>query len=642
MPSVAGLNSHASGPLLAGPLLGECGPSSARVWAQGRDEQPLTLTLYPSDGAPRTYTARPALSEHLCVVFDVDGLSPGGRYEYELSSAAGTTPRYPLRAAPEPTARRLRLAFGSCYKDYKTAVQPIFGSILGESPDVFLLLGDTCYFDEDDARSEAAMMQAHLRNRNNDSLRPLLAAVPTLGIWDDHDFGPNDSDGSFSRKDSSLRAFRRMWAQRRFGLPELPGIFSSVRCGPAEIFLLDVRYHRRSRRHILGNEQWNWLARGLRDSQAAVKIIASGSQLLPEVAGQPPFGWECWHRDAPEELERFFGFLAESQVRGVLFLSGDPHLGYVLHQPGRVLGDGLRGPELYELTASPLANRPWATQVMPAESASRPRFDPTIRAELATQNYGVVDIDLDRPGAEIVLALKDSGGGELATQEVALAELAVRKQLPTLTAAVVSSERAYLFRGDQYVRVVPSSGQLEPGYPRSVGESWKGALPLSRAETAALGFDAVLPAAKQRLYFFAGNGYTRYDLARDRADAGYPLYIARHWKGLFAGDLCGVVPVGGAGAGASEAAEAYFFSASHCVRYDLRNDRAQPGYPRPLSDEFSGCIAAGERVRAAIGWVDGCIYFLCEDEWRCYDLAAGAAVPSKTHADDGEWLSFLA
>ncbi|MFO0578019.1 MAG: hemopexin repeat-containing protein [Polyangia bacterium] len=629
---ISGHNSQLAGPLLAGPMLGEVGETTARIWAQARDTGPLTVRVFARGGseALREVEVTPALAESLCVVAVVDGLEPATAYDYALASALGETPRFPLSTAPPASARRLRLAFGSCYKHYQTESLPIFGAILDDAPDCFLLLGDTCYFlEEADWKDEAAMLRAHLRHRNHPSLRPLLAAVPTLAIWDDHDFGPNDSDSTFANKAASLRTWKRMWAQARFGLPELPGVFSTVRIGPVEIFLLDGRYHRREKRHILGESQLNWLRERLSASTAAVKILASGSQILPEIFGQPPFGWECWRRDAPDELQALLAFLDRGEVTGVLVLSGDPHLGYILHRPGPLLGDGRQAADLWEVTSSPLANKPWHAQVMPADVAQSPRFDSSIRTELATPNYGLLDVDLDREGAELVLGLYDATGAELASQQVALASLAPREHASRLCAAIVSEHRAYLFRGSEYVRCDPSRGTIDAGYPRPIADGWKGAWPSGRG-----GFDAVLcQRDHDRLYFFKGNGYTRYDLKHDRADAGFPRYIGRHWRGLWPGEL-GAAFVDPDG-------KACFIRGRECVRYDLAADRPEPGYPRPLAEEFPGVFAdaATAGVDAAIAWPDGALYFVRNG--RCVRFDAATQKASEPYPLREGWLGFL-
>lgn len=622
---LAGRNSYSEGPLLAGPMLGEVGPADAHVWVQARDTSELTLKLHLADGSERTLTAQPAADEWLCTVFHLEGLTAGGGDEYSFVSTHGQTRRYPLRTALPATARRLKLALGSCYKDYKTPELPIFARIAAEDPTLLLMLGDNCYFvQESEWNSEAGMMQAHLRNRNHDSLRPLLAAVPVLGIWDDHDYGPNDSDGTFAHKATSLRCFKRMWAQRSYGTGAAAGIFSTVRCGPVELFLTDGRYERRERRQILGAAQLGWLKERLRASDAAVKLVLSGSQVLPEVAALPHFNWECWRRDASAELDELLDFIEAEDIRGVVFASGDPHLGHILHARGRPRTSGQTGPELWELTTSPLAHVPWHEQLWPADSGDPRFFDRYLLCEQVAENYGVIDIDLDRRAEELRLQLKDAQGAVFASQSVALASLQVRPAVAKRTVVLWSPQRAYVFKGAEYVRYdLQPEGPPQPRSPRPIEAGWKGVFP-EHPEV-----DAVLVSPRGKAYFFRGNGYVRYDIADDRADSGYPKYTARHFPGVW--------PDGLDAAAAWTQGKAYFFKGGACIRYDLAADRADPGYPRPLAEEFPGLDWA-DGVDSAVLWRDGKAYFFRGAEYVRYDLATRQPEPGYPKPLSDDWL----
>ncbi|APR86649.1 Phosphodiesterase/alkaline phosphatase D-like protein [Minicystis rosea] len=411
-------NSLAEGPVLAGPMAGECGETDARIWAQARDGSPLTLVVDGEDGPIRRLVL-PRWDEWLCVVFHVEGLKPGTTYTYTIESEHGATAPQRFRTAPRADARRARIAFGSCFWEHDNPRLTIFDSIRRERPDLFLMIGDNCYYGEPDWQSQHTMMLAQLRHRNSGPLRRLAAETPVLGIWDDHDFGPNDSDGSFVYKPTSLAVFRRMWAQRGYGESDVPGIFSAVRFGPVEIFLTDGRYHREERHCILGEAQLAWLCERLRRSDAPVKLLVSGSQILPEAA--VGLEWECWRRDAPGELAALTAFIEQHDIRGVVFASGDVHLGYLLHATGRSLGGARRGPDFWELTASPLANEPWHETI-----TGLGLRDPYLVAEHATHNYGLLDVDLDRAGAEIRLVLADAHGRPLVSQLIALSALSVR------------------------------------------------------------------------------------------------------------------------------------------------------------------------------------------------------------------------
>jgi hypothetical protein len=613
--SPAAWNSHAEGPLLSGPMVGEVGETDAFVWAQARDTSPLTLTVHRGDGSTLTVGASPSWDEWLCVLFHVEGLRPGERCEYSIAGARGETARRPLRAAPPRSARRLRVAFGSCFWDDTNPNLTIFDAIRREQADVFLMIGDNCYYDEPDWQTQHTMMMAQLRARNGAPLRRLFDEVPVLAIWDDHDFGWNDSDSSFTNRAASAPVFERVWAQRRYGTQEAPGIFSAVRMGPVEMFLLDDRSHRVERDHIHGEGQLAWLFDALARSDAPVKLIVSGSQVFPEVAvGRE---WECWRRDATRELDRLLSFIEERDIQGVVFLSGDVHLGYLIREPTRRLAGGRRGPDLWELTASPLANEPWTDLVI-----GRDDYDRTLVEEHPVCNYGVVEVDLDRPGAEVRLALKDPSGAELVTQPVPLASLRVRDAAEGLSAVLRAGDAAWFFRGDRYVRWDVAAGASSAG-PREIAAGWTG-VPPGR-------LDAAVAWNNGRAYFFRGNGYVAYDLAADRALDGYPKYIGRQWPGLF--------PHGIDAAVVWDAHKAYFFRGSEYTRYDLAADRADPGYPQPIAAHWPGVFPEG--IDAVVVWGDGKAYFFKGREYVSYDMAADRADPGYPRPIEERWPGVL-
>jgi len=86
------------------------------------------------------------------------------------------------------------------------------------------------------------------RQRALPALQRLLVTAPQLAIWDDHDYGPNDSDMSYVLKGRSLELFRRYWANPSYGLPDVPGIFGLARFGDVDVFLLDDRWYRSANR----------------------------------------------------------------------------------------------------------------------------------------------------------------------------------------------------------------------------------------------------------------------------------------------------------------------------------------------------------------------------------------------------------
>lgn len=623
-------NSQTEGPLLAGPMLGEVSSDQAIVWIQARDESPCTLVLTSANGVERRVEVTPTRSSWLCAAVVIPGLNDATRYTYRVESVHGKSETGAFQTAPALDSRKTRLAFGSCY-DAHEAPLPIFDAIGREGVDAFVLMGDNCYFSEPDWQSQHTMMLAQLRNRNNPSFTALARSLPILAIWDDHDFGPNDSDSTFAGRFLSIEAFKRVWAQRRYGEDDLVGIFSVVRWGPVEMFLTDGRWERITENRILGDRQLTWLQERLSTSDAPIKIIVSGSQVLPLAAVEKD--WECWRKDAPEELDRLLAFIAEKDIQGVLYVSGDVHLGYILHQIGRPLGDGMAGPETWELTTSPLSNDPWWETVL---SPGQP-YDPFIVREVRDHNYGVIDVDLDRAGHEVHLLLKDPQGRTLVDQPLG-AELLKRGKVgrtrptplvdtspaavsrPRLTAALLRGRTIQFVCGDIFVTIdvdkrsepSPKIGSIRTAYPETT--------PNRTMDT------AFIWPSRDKAYFFQGLQYWRFDLATRKLDGGYPGSIAEQWPGLFENRIDAVLVTDD---------KAFFFRRSEYTRYDLAADKADADYPRPIAGNWPGVWPDG--VDAAVGPIDGKAYLFKGPDCIRYDMASDSVDAGYPRPIREEW-----
>ncbi|MBV5337687.1 MAG: hypothetical protein J0653_07035, partial [Deltaproteobacteria bacterium] len=69
--------------------------------------------------------------------------------------------------------------------------------------------------------------------------------------------------------------------------------------------------------------------------------------------------------------------------------------------------------------------------------------------------------------------------------------------------------------------------------------------------------------------------YVRYDMKSDRTDPGYPKPISNeNWPGVPWYDGIDAAVNWGNG-------KAYFFKGGEYVRYDVKADRVDPGYPKP-------------------------------------------------------------
>jgi len=152
-----------------------------------------------------------------------------------------------------------------------------------------LWLGDNVYFREPD-NTKNAMLHRYTQVSSHPELQPLLASTHHYAIWDDHDFGPNDSDRGFFNKKAALEVFKAFWANPTYGIDNQDGITTMFSWGDCDFFLLDNRYYRTpvnrrtGKREILGESQKQWLFDNLVFSKAKFKFVLIGGLISKSIA----------------------------------------------------------------------------------------------------------------------------------------------------------------------------------------------------------------------------------------------------------------------------------------------------------------------------------------------------------------------
>lgn len=294
-------------PLLsAGPMNAYAEMTEVAVWVQTKADARVRLHYWPQSAqAPAkaaTQTIQTsAVGDHIAV-FTIAGLPFGTKFDYEVEINGQVVPRaYPLRFQTQPLWRwqseppEFRIAFGSCaYFNDEPFDRPgrpyggdheIFDALAKKQPDMMLWLGDNVYYREADWLTESAMRYRWRHNRASPGLQPILGSAQHYATWDDHDYGPNDSDRSFRLKGEALRVFADYFPAVRYGTPETPGTFQRFEWGDVEFFMLDDRYHRTPNRMpvdddrtMLGKAQLQWLKDSLVNSQAVFKVVVCGGR----------------------------------------------------------------------------------------------------------------------------------------------------------------------------------------------------------------------------------------------------------------------------------------------------------------------------------------------------------------------------
>jgi alkaline phosphatase D len=218
--------------------------------------------------------------------------------------------------------------------------------------DLLLMLGDNVYSNTNDP---GVQRRFYADQRNTAGWRAISSRLPVYAIWDDHDYGPDNSDGTLAGKEKSLLTFTQVWANPAYGEPDNPGVYSKFTRANVDFFLLDVRYHRDPNKAtnlvhktMLGEKQLAWLKRELLASKAPVKILASGSEWQSHGTAD---SWTSFK----QERDDIFSFIERQHITGVLLVSGDRHFTAAYQVKGNWI----------EVTAGPIGSGNARTKNLP-------------------------------------------------------------------------------------------------------------------------------------------------------------------------------------------------------------------------------------------------------------------------------------
>ena len=346
-------------------MVGAPGPNHFTVWVRASGSFAVDLEYSTDPTFERVFKGSSAAARREnenCVVLQATGLLPATRYYYRLKFA-GEIDRYqplPYHTTTAPAGpSSFTVAFGSCCRIQFDRNQPIFDVVRRLEPNMFFWLGDNIYADTDDP---GALSELYTRQRVVESLEPLLRSTPQLAIWDDHDFGYNDSDGLSRFKQDSLRQFRSYWANPASGSDGAPGIWFRQSYGGVDFFFLDGRYHRDPSvapdgpaKTMLGATQKAWLKSELLKSRAPFKVLVSGGGWSSAEKLDGGDSWAAYQH----ERDEIFDFIRDRQIGGVLCISGDSHMGELNCIPRSATG----GYDIYDMCSSPLAQMPAVKQL---------------------------------------------------------------------------------------------------------------------------------------------------------------------------------------------------------------------------------------------------------------------------------------
>ncbi len=439
----------------SGPMLGYSEMEEVLIWVQTDEPAGVEVHYWKPDQPELIHKTRPVLtlSENNFIAKCIaDKVDEGDSYEYavivdgreidplfrEDYHKKGPIPlRFQAKKRWRDTAEihppDFTVALGSCSfineEGYGWGYDPpyggdyeIFESIYEKHPDLMVWLGDNIYLREADWTTRTGIIHRNNHTRALPHLRALLGSTHHYAIWDDHDYGPDNSGAEFFNKAITTEAFKLFWGNLTYGMPELPGSFSYFNWGDVNFYLLDNRTYRtfedvetepfgRPKNH-LGKKQVDWLIDNLRYNQSHMQyqtssfnIIVSGNQVLSDASNHEIY------RQYKEEWNYLMDQIMANHIDGVFFLSGDMHFTELSREvrTSNSHGNKSKGQyTFYDLTVSPLTAKVNET---PNENSFRVNIFPESDKDyIAQRNFAILEFSGHKDNRVMTVKIYDTYG----------------------------------------------------------------------------------------------------------------------------------------------------------------------------------------------------------------------------------------
>ncbi len=415
--------------LSSGPMLGYLTMHEVMFWVQTTQPATVKIAYYPVDKPDQvqwTNEVKTSKQEAFTAHLTGDKLIPGTKYHYDVyingeklafDFPTEFTTKKIWKYHTDPPEFSFATGSGSYINDslwdrpgtpYGGGYE-IYRSIYQKHPDFMIWLGDNVYLRQNEWNSWTGIVYRYTHDRKLPELQPLLANVHNYAIWDDHDYGPNNSDKSFAFKDLTLKAFELFWANPSYGLPGTPGAITYFNWNDVDFFLLDNRYYRDpddvktdDYKTQLGQKQLEWLKDALVFSHASFKVVVIGGQFLNDAGVYETYTNYGFDKERQELID----WIYDQNIYNVVFLTGDRHNTElsVLKKSGE--------PTIYDITVSPFNSRPNKSAVNEKNTLRVPGTVVTVR------NFAIIKFSGPKRQRLMTITIYDKDGNEIWTRKI--------------------------------------------------------------------------------------------------------------------------------------------------------------------------------------------------------------------------------
>ena len=259
--------------------------------------------------------------------FQLTGLTPKTTYHYalEINGRVDTTHSGHFRTFGDGPFS-FRVALGACALTGSN--HPVFTTIRQTQPDLFLHMGDLHY--EDIATTNPQPFRRAYRTVHGAKRQAALYRSTALAyIWDDHDYGPDNSSRRAPGQDAAQRVYREYVPHYELARAEsAQPIYQAFTMGRIRFLLTDLRSARTpndapdSVKTMMGAEQKAWFKRQLAAANDRYPVVAWVSS-VPWISEG---GNDRWGGFAEERRELATYIDSIGIADEMVILSGDAHM----------------------------------------------------------------------------------------------------------------------------------------------------------------------------------------------------------------------------------------------------------------------------------------------------------------------------
>lgn len=305
--------------------VGACAHDRVTIKARAAAGIELRITATPENDAGSPVERTAIADAQGIATFVLDGLRQQTRYSYAVTGAGAPLDGTFRTFADGPFS--FRVVFASCAST--GSISPVFDYMRYERPDLFVHMGDLHYRNIR-TNDPARFADAYDRVLTSRTQSRLFRNTPVAYVWDDHDYGADDSDATSPSRPAALASYRSFVPHYPMDASSEATIHQAFTVGRVRFLVTDNRSGRSPRtvpeaeRTMLGREQLAWLLDELdKASNAPLVVWVNTVPWITRVNEATTEGW------APYARERLI--IADTihrlrMTRRLLMLSGDAHM----------------------------------------------------------------------------------------------------------------------------------------------------------------------------------------------------------------------------------------------------------------------------------------------------------------------------